>query len=77
MKTLVLFALAACTRPGEQRALDELAVGHAEIEFAKIEVSGGLAVVRELAARSKFDLKTLPAIEGLDESLKAKAEDVK
>jgi len=49
MKTLVLFALAACTRPGEQRALDELAVGHAEIEFAKIEVSGGLAVVRELA----------------------------
>ena len=55
MKKLLLLALAACTRPGEGRALDELTVGHAEIEFAKVDVTEGLAVVRELSD-GKLDL---------------------
>ncbi len=49
MKRLLLLAVAACTRPGEGRALDELTVGHAQIEFATVDVAGGLATIRELS----------------------------
>ncbi len=45
----LLCLLVACTRPGEGRALDELTVGHDQIEFAKVDVTEGLAVVRELS----------------------------
>ena len=55
MKSLLLICLVSCTRPGEGRALDELTVGHAEIEFAKVDVTEGLAVVRELSD-GKLDL---------------------
>ncbi len=57
--------------------LGRIIVPGAELTPAERNTLELLAVVRELAGRSKFDLKTLPAIEGLDESLKAKAEDVK
>jgi Icc protein len=46
---VLLLALAACTRPAEGRAEEELAVGHAQIEFATVEVAGGLAAIRELS----------------------------
>ncbi len=45
---LALVVLAACTRPGEDRAVLELAVGHASISGASVEVAEGLAAVRNL-----------------------------
>jgi predicted phosphodiesterase len=41
-------AAAACLRPGEQRARDDLDVGAAAITDAELEVAGGLAAVRAL-----------------------------
>lgn len=41
-------AAAACLRPGEQRALDELGVGAAAIADADVQIAGGLAAVRAL-----------------------------
>ncbi len=47
---VVLIALVtACTRPGEERALAELSVGHAELSDARVTIEGGLGVIRELA----------------------------
>lgn len=43
-----LVGAAACTRPSENRAEAELAIGSAEIADASVRVAGGLAVVREL-----------------------------
>ncbi len=49
MKRLALLVcVAACTRPAEDRAEQELAVGTAAITDASVEVAGGLAAVREL-----------------------------
>lgn len=45
---LFLALLSACTRPSEDRAAEEFAVGIAEIADAKVTVAGGLAAVREL-----------------------------
>jgi hypothetical protein len=44
-----LAALAACTRPSEQRAADDLGVGTASLTDASVQIAGGLAAVRELA----------------------------
>ncbi|MDX2089009.1 MAG: metallophosphoesterase [Kofleriaceae bacterium] len=43
--------LAACTRPADERALQELAIGQAESPDARVAVGGALAAVRELADR--------------------------
>lgn len=52
MRALVLgFALAACTRPGEQRALAELDIGHASLDGVSVEVADGLAAIRTLDDR--------------------------
>lgn len=48
VKSLVLAALAACVHPGEERARDELEVGHAAAADAVVDVTDGLAVVRAL-----------------------------
>ena len=40
---------AACTRPSDQRALDDLGVGTASLTDADVQIAGGLAAVRELA----------------------------
>ncbi|MCA9679428.1 MAG: metallophosphoesterase, partial [Myxococcales bacterium] len=45
---LALGGAAACTRPGEQRALDEDAVGVASSQGATVEVVDGLAAIRSL-----------------------------
>jgi 3',5'-cyclic-AMP phosphodiesterase len=47
--------LAACTRPGEQRALAELDVGTAELRGATVRAAGGLAAIRELSS-GRIDL---------------------
>lgn len=44
----VLLALTACTRPAEERALEELTIGHAAISDASVTVAGALAAVRDL-----------------------------
>jgi Icc protein len=41
-------ALAACTRPGEQRALAELDIGSADLRGITVQAAGGLAAIREL-----------------------------
>lgn len=46
---LALLVAAGCTRPGEGRALDELAVGQAETASSRVEVDDGLATIRELS----------------------------
>ena len=43
-----LVAGAACTRPGESRALAELEVGQGALADAEVGVAGGLAAIREL-----------------------------
>jgi 3',5'-cyclic-AMP phosphodiesterase len=43
-----LLAFAACTRPGEQRALAELDVGTAGLVGITVRAAGGLAAIREL-----------------------------
>ncbi len=48
MKRLLLIAaLAACTRPGDDRAEAELAVGNAELTDATVKIEGGLAQIRD------------------------------
>ncbi|HWO17489.1 MAG TPA: metallophosphoesterase [Kofleriaceae bacterium] len=42
-------AAAACLRPGEDRAADDLGVGIAALADANVQVAGGLAAVRALA----------------------------
>ncbi len=50
MKRLALVVcLAACTRPADERAVEELGVGTAAITDTSVEVAGGLAAVRDLA----------------------------
>jgi 3',5'-cyclic-AMP phosphodiesterase len=50
MRTGMLVVLAiACTRPAEDRALAELAIGQASIDGAEVVVGDGLAAIRELA----------------------------
>lgn len=44
---LVLLAVAACTRPGEDRAEAELGIGSAELTDATVLVAGGLANIRD------------------------------
>jgi len=44
-----LAVAAACTRPADDRALEELDVGHAEIANATVEVADGLAAIRDLS----------------------------
>jgi hypothetical protein len=46
---LGVLALAACTRPGEQRALAELDVGSAALGGVTVQAAGGLAAIRELS----------------------------
>jgi len=41
-------SLAACIRPGDERATQELPVGTASIADASVQVGGGLAAVRDL-----------------------------
>ncbi|HSS00114.1 MAG TPA: hypothetical protein VLM79_23820, partial [Kofleriaceae bacterium] len=48
-RALTLLALAACTRPGEQRALAELDVGGARLGGITVEAAGGLAAIRDLS----------------------------
>lgn len=43
-----LALLVACTRPGEDRALAELAVGSAELAGVTVQATGGLAAIRAL-----------------------------
>jgi 3',5'-cyclic-AMP phosphodiesterase len=45
---VAVLAVAACTRPGEDRALAELLVGTATLGDVSVEVAGGLAAVRDL-----------------------------
>jgi len=45
-----LVIAAACTRPGEQRALAELEVGRAAGDGITVDVAGGLAEIRALGA---------------------------
>jgi 3',5'-cyclic-AMP phosphodiesterase len=49
MKIVMLLLLVACTRPAEDRALAELAVGHAQISHASVDIKDGLAAIKELA----------------------------
>lgn len=49
LRALALSAVAACTRPGDSRALAELDVGMSALSDAAVRVAGGLAAVRELA----------------------------
>jgi Icc protein len=46
---IVTLALVACTRPSEERALEELAIGQAARSGISVRVDGGLAAIRELA----------------------------
>lgn len=48
LSAALLLALGACTRPSEDRAEAELAIGYAEMADATVQVAGGLAAVREL-----------------------------
>jgi Icc protein len=48
---ITLVALAACTRPAEERALTELDVGRADGDGLTVEVADGLAAVRAIAGR--------------------------
>jgi Icc-related predicted phosphoesterase len=50
MKIILVLALMACTRPGEERALEELDVGAAALGSTTVEAAGGLAAIRELRA---------------------------
>jgi Icc protein len=52
---LALCILAACVRPGEERALDDLDVGAAEADGLAVEVADGAAQVRRLEA-GRIDL---------------------
>lgn len=45
----VLVLAAACTRPSENRAEEELAIGHAALADSSVRVAGGLAAIRKLA----------------------------
>jgi hypothetical protein len=48
MKWLVILsALVACTRPGDDRAEAELTVGHASLADASVRIEGGLAQIRD------------------------------
>lgn len=47
-RLLIVVALAACTRPGEERALAELDVGAADLGGVTVQATGGLAAIREL-----------------------------
>jgi 3',5'-cyclic-AMP phosphodiesterase len=49
LAALAACAAAACLRPGEDRAADDLGVGSAAIADADVQVAGGLATVRALA----------------------------
>ena len=49
MRWLVIVAIVGCTRPSENRALEELAVGQAERSGIAVRVEGGLAAIRDLA----------------------------
>ncbi len=46
---LLAGALAGCTRPSEDRAADELLIGHAELTDSSVRVEGGLAAIREFS----------------------------
>lgn len=59
----VVTALAACVRPGEDRARDELDVGHASVAGTAVEVAGGLAAVRELGDRAVALWCSAPVVE--------------
>ena len=50
LRPLLLVALAACTRPGEDRALRDDDIGRASAEGITIDVADGLAHVRSLSA---------------------------
>ena len=56
-------ALAACVRPGEERARDELDVGHAAAADAIVDVTDGLAVVRALSDHALDLWCSAPVIE--------------
>jgi hypothetical protein len=45
---LALLALAACTRPSEQRAVAELDIGSADLRGIAVQAAGGLAAIHEL-----------------------------
>ena len=45
---LAVLALAACTRPSEQRAIAELDIGSAELRGIAVQAAGGLAAIHEL-----------------------------
>lgn len=56
MKRVALcLLLAACTRPADDRARDELAVGNAETNGVVVEITDGLAAIRDLTGR-RLDL---------------------
>ena len=46
-RLLVIAALAACTRPADDRAEAELAVGNASLADATVRIEGGLAQIRD------------------------------
>jgi 3',5'-cyclic-AMP phosphodiesterase len=46
LASLALLAAAACTRPGDERALLEVSIGQAELADASLRVEGGLANVK-------------------------------
>ncbi|HEY4056083.1 MAG TPA: metallophosphoesterase [Kofleriaceae bacterium] len=48
MRAALLVLLAACARPGEHRAEQELDVGRADMTDASVVVANGLAAVREI-----------------------------
>lgn len=56
-------AATACTRPGQDRARDELDVGHAVADSASVDATDGLAVIRELAGTALTVWCSAPVVE--------------
>lgn len=60
---LLVAAVSACTRPGEDRALGEAAVGHATGAGVTVDVTDGLGVIRALAPGQLTIWASAPTIE--------------
>jgi Icc-related predicted phosphoesterase len=64
---VIAAALAACTRPGDERAEAELAIGQAQAADSSVSIEGGLAAIRDLAdARLELWSQAPVLVIGLD-----------
>ncbi len=68
----LLLALAACTRPAEDRAPKELEVGAADLRDATVAIVDGLAAIHQLGDRTLVLRANAPAID-IDVELQATA----